>query len=341
MFKIFIPEPVSDISLLPFLDEHSQAGRNRLFQSLPPREYAGIFERVSYANEADIVVVPHDYAYLHKHPAYLLQCQEHAYMMRKPLIIFAYQDDPRPITVSGAIIVRPSAYRSELGVHEILMPAYVEDIGAQYGKEPLSKGNKPIVAFTGKAGFHDRKEWLKYIVRNYIMRQGPHKQGIYFRRHALASLANDQRIECNTIIRKRYSAHRNTIEIPPAQAREEYIRSIQNAHFTLAPRGDGNYSLRFYETLSLGRIPVLIDTDTPLPLQDKIDYDACIVRVPWQEVDHVGDYIVRFFECHNEAQLREAQQRAREIFESFLYMPKFLNYLFAKIVSKNVILTNL
>lgn len=331
MYKVFIPEPLPGVSLVPFLAEGPQLG-NRLFQDILPAAYENIFERVSAIAEADIAIVPHEYAHLRAHQGYLSQCRERARAARIPLLISVYQDDPSSIEMPGAIIIRPSAYRSILSPEEILMPAYVEDVGEQWGREPLPKGEKPIVAFAGKASFSGLKEQLRYVVRNYIVRRGPHKQGIYFRRHALAALASDPRIALNATVRKHYSAHRHTVEVPPAQAREEYVHSIQDAHFTLAPRGDGNYSLRFYETLSLGRIPVVIDTDMPLPLEDQIDYDACIVRVPWQDVDRIGDYIIRFYEEHTDAQFIEVQQHARKLFESYLYMPRFLTILFTKIL---------
>ncbi len=335
MYKIFVPEPIPTIPLVAFLVEHLQEG-NKLFQALSPQAYEGIFERVSDASAADIIVMPHEYLYLRRHPQYLSQWQERARGVRKLLLISAYQDDPHPIAIQGAIIIRPSAYRVSLNKDEILMPAYVEDVGKQWGREPLPKGTRPIVSFAGKAGFSGFKEQLQYAVRNYIVRHGPHKQGMYFRRHALAALAADPRIELNTIVRKYYSAHRRTVEVPLAQVREEYIRSIQGAHFILAPRGDGNYSLRFYETLSLGRIPILIDTDMPLPLQDYIDYDAFIVRVPWQDVDRIGDYIVRFFEGHSDTEFIEVQQKARNAFESYFFMPRFLSYLFTKILPERI-----
>ena len=48
--------------------------------------------------------------------------------------------------------------------------------------------------------------------------------------------------------------------------------------FTICVRGNGNFSVRFYETLASGRIPILIDTDCVLPLENEIDWDRhCII----------------------------------------------------------------
>jgi len=331
MYKLFIPESIPGVQKVPYLHDCLQKG-NRLFQDLRPDAYRGLYEDVSDITLSDIVMAPHEYVELRKYPSHLARYLTQAQEANKLLLISAYQDDPAPIDIPGTIILRPSAYKTILRSNEILMPAYVEDLGEKSGWDCIEKNEKPRISFVGKANFSTWREHLKYLLRNYIVRSGAHRQGVYFRRKALSSLRLDARVILNAIIRKNYSGHRNTIEISPTQAREEYIRSIQDAHFTLAPRGDGNYSLRFYETLSLGRIPVIIDTDMPLPLEDRIDYAKCIVRVPWQESHRVGDYVSAFFASHTDEQLRMAQRQARNIFETYLYMPRFLEILFTDIL---------
>ena len=56
------------------------------------------------------------------------------------------------------------------------------------------------------------------------------------------------------------------------QLRFEFIRNILSSDYTLCFRGSGNYSLRFYETLCLGRIPLFINTDCKLPFEDEINW---------------------------------------------------------------------
>jgi hypothetical protein len=63
------------------------------------------------------------------------------------------------------------------------------------------------------------------------------------------------------------------------QIRREYYANLLKNKYTFCMRGAGNFSYRFYESLSFGRIPVLIDTDTILPLQTKIDWDKHIIIV--------------------------------------------------------------
>jgi hypothetical protein len=107
--------------------------------------------------------------------------------------------------------------------------------------------------------------------------------------------------------------------------REEYIQNIVNSDFVLAPKGDANFSSRFYETLSLGRIPVLIDTDMVLPFADAIAYDEFVVRVPFADIAHTGDYILKFYESHSDAEWQEAGKKARAAYEQYLRFDRYMN----------------
>src|SRR3989344_4974050 len=44
MFKVFIPKPIPQVQLLPFLAGDGQEG-NKLFQNIPSQAYAGLFAR--------------------------------------------------------------------------------------------------------------------------------------------------------------------------------------------------------------------------------------------------------------------------------------------------------
>ena len=327
MLKLFVPKPISEMRQLPMLAPPI-AHDNRLFQHLPFSEYTNLFEKVLLPEEADAFLLPHYLNDLHSCIEYKERVYEHALRSKKKIIIFTTQDDPTPVRIENAIIIRPSAYASTLEPHEIVAPALIEDLGSIHGYAPLSKGNAPVIGFVGKADFETLLSYLKYIIKNYMLLRGVRREGTFFRRTALRLLAQDSRISCDTILRKKFGAHKNTIEVPIEQLRTEYIQNIKNSLFTLAPRGDGNYSLRFYETLSLGRIPILIDTDMPLPLRDLVNYEECIVRVPADRLSEISSIVHDFWSSHSDEELQQMQIRARAIFSEYLYYPHFLKHLF-------------
>src|SRR6185503_19907515 len=93
------------------------------------------------------------------------------------------------------------------------------------------------------------------------------------------------------IARDFFSGAKSTIQLSPKEARREFVSTTRAGDFALAPKGDGNYSVRFLEALALGRIPVLIDTDTELPLEDRIPYEKICVRVPARDIARTPEYI--------------------------------------------------
>lgn len=328
MLKVFVPKPIAAVRVLPFLPGGSDLG-NRLFQSIPESAYEGIFETVHDIAVCDVYLIPHEYGLVKQFPAVLAQWLADARAAKKTILISAYQDTTQRPAIDDAFLLRPSAFRSELGLRDIIMPAYIEDIGV--GRNlALVKGEKSKVSFVGKAGFASSKERLRYMLKNYVLLHDPSREGMYVRRKALRILAKDSRIDLRAVVRKQFSAHAKTIELPQEVARREYIDTMIRADFNLAPRGDGNYSLRFFETLALGRIPIFIDTDAPLPLENEIPYDDFIVRVPWDELETMADRVVAFFESKTAQELAALSEKARHVFEQHLFMPSFLKTILTK-----------
>jgi hypothetical protein len=73
---------------------------------------------------------------------------------------------------------------------------------------------------------------------------------------------------------------------------KEYLSVLNNTQFPLCPRGRGLNSIRFFEALRLGKIPVLIADDTKLPLENRIKYNQFVIRVPESEVLNIENYIL-------------------------------------------------
>jgi len=81
--------------------------------------------------------------------------------------------------------------------------------------------------------------------------------------------------------------------------RNEYIQLLQDSDFILCPRGRGTSSMRIFEAMRAGRVPVIIsDKWTPPPF---IDWARISIRVKEDEVDKVPGL------------LREYQRHAREM----------------------------
>ena len=67
--------------------------------------------------------------------------------------------------------------------------------------------------------------------------------------------------------------------------KREYLDAIRNSWFTLCPSGSGPNSIRIYESLALGSIPIIITKDLALPGDLALWRQACII-----EEDSVNGY---------------------------------------------------
>lgn len=100
-----------------------------------------------------------------------------------------------------------------------------------------------------------------------------------------------------------------------AALRRSYSACLNRCRFQLCPRGRGLNSRRFYETLAHGRIPVLFSDAARLPLEDRIPWDRCVVRVPEGFGKYADHYVRAFLErTTSEA----ASALAREVWTHYL-----------------------
>jgi hypothetical protein len=60
---------------------------------------------------------------------------------------------------------------------------------------------------------------------------------------------------------------------------ERYIRTLSNTKVCFCPRGTGPSTIRLWEAMATGCIPLLITDSLKLPLADEIDWDRFMIRI--------------------------------------------------------------
>ncbi|MFM9264085.1 hypothetical protein [Tychonema sp. BBK16] len=100
--------------------------------------------------------------------------------------------------------------------------------------------------------------------------------------------------------------------------RAEYIESIENNAYLLTMRGDDNGCYRLWEVMSVGRIPVLIDTNGSLPELKGMKWEDFCVIVPFSEVHRIGDYIQAFHDRLSDEDFAEVCRKSRAAFDQLL-----------------------
>ena len=118
-------------------------------------------------------------------------------------------------------------------------------------------------------------------------------------------------IKTDFIFRSRYNGGAKSPE-GKEKLEKEFFQNIKKSLFTVCIRGLGNYSVRFYQTLAMGRIPILIETDSVLPFALEIPYDQFVLKVPYQSRFDLKAYIEDFLRSKSADDLVQIQKMARE-----------------------------
>ncbi len=259
--------------------------------------------------QADICILTMFWNFYEKHSKESLALLEieTAQKYNKPIVVFNTRDY-RTIIHSNNLIVFESAGLKSKATYKYHsgLPFFIKDYVNIYcqGEPKFRKKNEiPIIGFCGQSGGSISKLIWKKSTNNWHkvkflfgLEKGepPPFETTSFRNRVLKIFEKSSAIETSFLIREHMRAGDSDIHSNSNENKITFINNILNADYTLCMRGHGNYSIRFFETLCLGRIPVFIDTDCILPFQDEIDYKSLF---PWINVKDLQDApnIVRDF----------------------------------------------
>ena len=142
----------------------------------------------------------------------------------------------------------------------------------------------------------------------------------------IRSLASSN-LNTNFILRKGFWAP----GINKVIAKKEYVHNIDSNLFTFCYRGGGNFSYRLYDVLMMGRIPILITTDSVFPHENKYNINDIGIVIEENNlskmndknlVEKINDYYI-----NNKNNLINIQKQNREIWKKYFSPIGFLNTL--------------
>jgi hypothetical protein len=287
------------------------------------------FVLVEKIEDADYVLLPYQYdRFMSVNPAKVTMIIDEAQQAGKQILIDGTGDIERTISVPNSIILRLSQYRYARQPNEITVSYPAEDLLESFTDGTLlvrKKSKKPSISFAGWARLSSKsriKLWIKELpitlAELFDKRRGAEHKGVLFRAKSLAVLTKNTRIEPHFIVRNSYSGHLKTMQGSVEGNRRVFVENLLDSDYALCVKGDGNVSVRFYEAISLGRIPLFVDTSCVLPLEDKINYRDFCVFIDWQDIDRIGDILADFHASISPEQFEFMQRNAREIFVSYL-----------------------
>ncbi|WP_348799495.1 exostosin domain-containing protein [Flavobacterium adhaerens] len=206
---------------------------------------------------------------------------------------------------------------------------------------PKEKSQLPIVGFCGHATLGQAKrakETVKFVIENakrffknpFRNDWEPLFASAYERAKLLSSLEKSSLIATNFIYRKNYRAGAQT-EVEREKTTLEYYDNIANSDYVVCVRGAGNFSVRLYETLMMGKIPVFVDTDCLLPFEDEIDWKKHLVWIEWKNRKQIAQKIIDFHNSISNQEFIDLQISNRKLWKETLSVNGMLSMIKCKL----------
>lgn len=288
------------------------------------------YSLVNTVEESDIVVFPINYASFLKYNQAFKAILKDAKKYGKPIWIYTAGDFGFTNYIPKSTTFRLGGFKSKLDANNFIIPSFINDpylAQIPEGFSVLEKNKKPSIGFVGHAQsglqklFKERIGHFKINLKRSLGKITADKQDFYpssiKRAFYLSILAKDNRLETNFILRNNYRAGAVSDEDKQKSTKEFYENIFNNA-YTFCSRGVGNFSVRFYETLAMGRIPILLNTDCKLPLEFKIDWSKHCLIIEESELDIMPNKILDFHNEISNEDFKAIQSNNRKLWENKL-----------------------
>ena len=189
----------------------------------------------------------------------------------KTVIQFFNDDNDRVFALpqKNFYLFRTSTYKKQILSNEIIMPAFCETF--DYVPPNAESITKQKISFCGNPYEPARINFFKKILsfqslnKNFVFRQGF------------------------------WAPEIQNKEI----ARKQFVDNLREGLFGICIRGNGNFSYRLYETLALGRIPIIINSDLKLPLEKHIDWKNVAITIEESQLIDLEIIINDFIKNHD------------------------------------------
>ncbi|HET6335700.1 MAG TPA: exostosin family protein [Polyangiales bacterium] len=277
-------------------------------------------------NDAQIVFYPHMY-----------EPGEHADEVMRlaqsrglPLIFLKTGDAAGAIRVPYGVVYRHSIFASTRAPGEDAMPAPCEDMLAAPAErlEVRSKSSKPSIGFCGYVGNRP----LRMIYR--LLGRSQKAVGLELRSRVLDRLEATEHLDCRFVRNNRFLGTAAGVLNPDraiaARVRSDFARNLLDSDYTVCVRGAGNFSYRFYEVLSAGRIPIYLNSDAVLPCESEIDWKKHCVWVEEDAIDRIGELVAEFHRGLDDAAFQALQRANRSLWEQYLTPLAFYRWALTK-----------
>ena len=320
----------------------NQENRSRIFPLFLGLIYKEINDIKNYytlttnIKECDVVIVPLDLEVMYiKYPQILNTLINEAKQNFKKIWVYSGGDFGITLTDPEITTFRLGGFNNKYNKkNTIILPCFIEDPYNKYlsNLDYVFYTQKPIVGFVGHAnGSYSKylKELIINLKQNTYRLLGKNKSdeqkffpSSIVRYKLLKILEKSDKITTQFIFRKKYRAGA-TNETEKMQSTIEYFNNMYNTAYTLCVRGAGNFSVRLYETLAVGRIPIIINTHCNFPLDTIIDWNKHALILNFSDKEKLSDSLYNFHCNFNEVEFIQFQKNNRFLWENYF---NYYNY---------------
>jgi hypothetical protein len=128
--------------------------------------------------------------------------------------------------------------------------------------------------------------------------------------HAARAQLFEMPVPGNCVIKQRKEWHFQTNADLRPREKKEYQELLARSRFSICPRGTGPGTLRFWESLQAGAIPVLISDALKLP--DCFDWNSCIVRIAERDTRLIPKVLSQISPAREQQMRRSCLQASRQ-----------------------------
>jgi hypothetical protein len=301
-------------------DETSELHQYYEFTSIEDCDYIALPLTVDY-------VVQHDTAYFHS-------IFEKSVVFNKKVLVFAASDVGKTINHPNCITIRLGGFKSKFENTTYIMPPFINDPYVFLGKEVdyLSKEAVPAIGFVGHSNgslIKLAKEFLIYarfslqlILKKHYFDYQSFYPSSYYRFTYLNILARSKNVVTHFIYRKKYRAGVTSSETR-LQTTKEFFDNIYSNPYTFCLRGTGNFSVRLYETLAMGRIPVVMNTDCQFPFDELIQWDNHCLIIEEKNINSIEKGLCQFHAKFTDLEFVAIQKANRKLWEDYFTKKTF------------------
>ncbi len=271
-------------------------------------------------DSSDAVLVPYDLSYWYKNKGYIIYLKSLA--KERTLIILNTSDFISKIkNIENVIYFRPFLNPGEHSPNTIIIPYEIEPMFTARTFNPEFN-----ISFMG---YFPRiiSRRLFYALKTSFSH--PIKGNGSIVRKLMARKIKKTNLPITLVKRNSFSGWKRDNSTNTLNRRTEYFNLVRGSRYIICPRGDGNQSLRFYETLSAGRVPILIDTKIKLPLEGHLDYSKITITLKlYDSFENWRKKILDFESLFKGAKFKKLSQAISEFYDQNLSMYNFYKNLF-------------